>query len=136
MIFVDSNVLLDLVDQGDWHEWSLEKVERLGASDGLAVNAIVVAEVAPAFPTLASLTHWLEQLDIDILELDLPMAFAAGVAFRAYRRRYKERDALLSDFLIGAHARELEASLVTRDSRIYRRYFPELALITPETDNG
>ena len=42
---------------------------------------------------------------------------------------------MLPDFLIGAHAVSLNAAVLTRDPAIYRRYFPELTLITPENDH-
>jgi predicted nucleic acid-binding protein len=38
---------------------------------------------------------------------------------------------VLSDFLIGAHAEELNLPLLTRDPKMYRTYFPTLELITP-----
>ena len=38
---------------------------------------------------------------------------------------------MLSDFFIGAHAVIEGWSLLTRDPRLYRTYFPDLALITP-----
>ena len=37
---------------------------------------------------------------------------------------------------LGAHAAALGAKPITRDKRCFRTYFPELALITPETDHG
>ena len=40
---------------------------------------------------------------------------------------------VLADFLIGAHAVELGATLVTRDKGRFSTYFPDLTLITPET---
>lgn len=43
---------------------------------------------------------------------------------------------VLPDFLIAVHAIVLDQLLLTRDPALYRRYFPELSLITPETDNG
>jgi len=43
---------------------------------------------------------------------------------------------VLPDFLVAAHAIVLDQPLLTRDPALYRRYFPELSLITPETDNG
>lgn len=136
MILVDSNVLIDIIaaDQ-DWRAWSDATIERLQAQgEQLVVNLIVVAEVASNFETLADVDATLDSIDIEVVPLNGAVAFAAGQAFRAYRRLHRDRNAMLSDFLIGGHARTLGASLLTRDTRLYRPYFPDLTLITPETD--
>ncbi len=63
-------------------------------------------------------------------------AFLAGLAFRRYKAGRGEAKMILADFLIGAHAVTLDATLLTRDRRFYVKYFPDLPLITPETDHG
>jgi predicted nucleic acid-binding protein len=40
---------------------------------------------------------------------------------------------VLPDFLIGAHAVVRGYSILTRDPKGYRGYFPSVELITPET---
>jgi predicted nucleic acid-binding protein len=136
MILVDSNVLIDIVgaDQ-EWRAWSDAAIERLQADgEQLVVNLIIVAEIAANFETLADLDVALDSIDIEIVPLSGDAAFAAGQSFRAYRRLHRDRNAMLSHFLIGGHARALGASLLTRDTSLYRTYFPDLTLITPETD--
>lgn len=133
MIFLDTNVLIDLLEEGEWRTWSQKWIELLGADHELAINPVVFAELASRFDSSESLRRWLAAFPIAILALDEDIAFECGSAFRAFRRQYRERDAILSDFLIGGHARYLDAPLMTRDTRIYRRYFSELTLITPET---
>ncbi len=64
--------------------------------------------------------------------LPWPAAFLAGKAFLAYRRRGGSRTAPLPEFYIGAHAAVAGFTLVTRDPRRYRTYFPKLRLISPE----
>jgi predicted nucleic acid-binding protein len=39
---------------------------------------------------------------------------------------------VLPDFFIGAHAQIARLPLLTRDTRRYRSYFPEVELIAPE----
>jgi predicted nucleic acid-binding protein len=41
---------------------------------------------------------------------------------------------VLADFFIGAHAAVEELPLLTRDVRRYRRYFPTVVLISPESE--
>jgi len=41
--------------------------------------------------------------------------------------------ATLPDFLIGAHAAVKGYTLLTRDARRYRQYFPDLDIIAPDS---
>jgi predicted nucleic acid-binding protein len=137
VIFVDTNILIDVIapDQ-PWRDWSLDRIERLGGEQPLVIDQIVLAELASGFPTLDEANEWLARLGVEIRLLDEAAAFVAGQAFRVYRQTQKDRSSVLSDFLIGGHAQALGAALLTRDRAIYERYFPDLPLITPETDNG
>jgi hypothetical protein len=58
-------------------------------------------------------------------------AFLAARCFARYRRRGGARASPLPDFFIGAHAAVTGMSLLTRDPRRYRTYFPKLTLIAP-----
>jgi hypothetical protein len=58
-------------------------------------------------------------------------AFLAARAFLAYRRRGGNRPTPLPDFFIGAHAAVAGYTLVTRDRRRYKTYYPKLKLIEP-----
>jgi hypothetical protein len=77
----------------------------------------------------------MDRLSLTIQPLDVVSAFVAGKRFQAFRlvRTASENARVLPDFLIGAHALTLDVPLLTRDPRLYRRYFPDLSLITPET---
>jgi predicted nucleic acid-binding protein len=67
-----------------------------------------------------------------MVEASLDAAWRGGQAYREYRKRGGDRPPLLPDFLIGGHAQALGATLLTRDPRRFRSYFPDLNLITPE----
>jgi len=58
-------------------------------------------------------------------------AFLASRAFIAYRRRGGVRRSPLPDFYIGAHAAIAGHTLLTRDPKRYRTYFPKLRIIAP-----
>ena len=58
-------------------------------------------------------------------------AFLAGKAFATYRRRGGAARAPLTDFYIGAHAAIAGHTLLTRDPKRYRTYFPKLRIIAP-----
>src|SRR2546429_431253 len=65
------------------------------------------------------------------LALPYRAAWPAARAFTAYRKRGGKRTAPLPDFFIGAHALVEGLTLLTRDARRYRTYFPRLRLIAP-----
>jgi predicted nucleic acid-binding protein len=58
-------------------------------------------------------------------------AFLAAKVFAHYRRRGGKKTSTLPDFFIGAHAAIAGMTLLTRDARRYRTYFPKLRLIAP-----
>lgn len=137
MKFADSNVLIDVFEYDPvWFDWSADALTEASEDAPIMINPIVVAEISSRFADLPMLRRALDRMAIEIVPFDDPIAFEAGHRFREYRRRHRSRDAILADFLIGAHALSLGATLLTRDTRIYRRYFPELALITPKDDDG
>ena len=136
MIIVDSNVVIDILDRDpDWFDWSLEKLERAAATGVVTINPIVVAEAAPRFGTLHHFMSAMEEMGIGHEPLDADAAFHAGAAFQRYRhsRPAEAPKAILADFMIAGHAQTLNATVLTRDPRFYRKYFPDLTLISPET---
>ena len=68
-----------------------------------------------------------------LLTCQLPWeaAFLAAKCFERYRRRRRRETSPLPDFFIGAHAAVAGMTLLTRDARRYRTYFPKLKIIAP-----
>jgi predicted nucleic acid-binding protein len=141
VILIDSNVLIDIFapDQS-WYQWSSEATAHASLSDFLVINQIGIAEIAPGFATLDVLLSKLAVFNVKVLDIDDQAAFAAGKAFSHYRARRRagdeRRGTVLPDFLIGGHAKTLGATILTRDPRFYRAYFPDVPLITPEKDEA
>lgn len=133
MIFVDTNILIDAARPQRWTGWSRAALLRGQASEGLVTNFIVVAELAPSFDEMTNELSLLKALGIDVLTFSEKAAWRAGRAHLAYRRAGGERSGVLPDFLIGGHAVDLGATLLTRDRQRFAAYFPDLPLITPET---
>ena len=133
MIFVDSNVLIDILDDdAHWFDWSMRQLEAATKLGRVFINHIVLAEVAPHQGDLEAFLTKLGNMLIEIESMSDAGAFAAGNAFLNYRRRVEGRAAVLPDFLIGGHAAILGATILTRDPRFYRSYFPQVPLITPD----
>lgn len=129
---IDSNVLLDvLTDDPAWSERSGLAIARAADSGLVAINPIVYAEVSAGFERIEDLDHSLPPDTFERLPLPWAAGFLAGRCFVRYRRRGGERRSPLPDFYIGAHAAIEGLSLLTRDVRRYRSYFPQLEVVTP-----
>lgn len=139
MILVDSNILIDIIENDPkWHNWSFWQLSDASGAGRVIINHVVVAEVAPFYGKLQPFLDQLGAMGIEIEALCNQSAYAAGVAFKEYRQR-RDRTALktiLPDFLIGGHAQVLGTSILTRDPRFYRMYFPTVPIIAPEKDEN
>lgn len=131
-VLVDSNVILDVVTEDeDWVDWSAAMLGRAADADRLVINPLIYAEVAVRFDSIESLDAVLPAEYYVREPLPWDAAFLAARAFFLYRRRGGARRAPLPDFYIGAHAAIAGHTLLTRDPRRYRLYFPKLRIIAP-----
>lgn len=131
-VLVDTNVLVDVaVRDANWLHWSRQ---QLTAAEGsLIINPVIYAEFSVRYNSPEEVEYLLPEKDFFREGLPLEAAFAAGAAFRKYRASGGGRERVLPDFLIGAHAVVRGYSILTRDPKGYRAYFPSVELITPET---
>ena len=131
-VLVDANVLLDVItNDPTWAERSAHTLQQLADESVLAINPLIYAEVSVGFERIEDLEGALPRALYRRVGLPYEAAFLAGKCFLRYRRRGGTRRSPLPDFYIGAHAAVAGYRLLTRDARRYRRYFPQLALITP-----
>jgi predicted nucleic acid-binding protein len=129
---VDSNVLIDVFDEdSEWRDWSDAMLTRCARRGPLVINPIVFAEVAAGFDSIDDVEAALPPSYLRREPLPWEAAFLAGHAFVQYRRRGGGGTAPLPDFYIGAHAAVAGHTLLTRDARRYRFYFPRLRVIAP-----
>jgi len=132
VVLIDTNVLIDVaVDDPVWADWSADQLARARESDRPALNAIVYAELSVHFDSVEQLESLLAPFRFERLHLPWEAAFVAGKAFKRYRSRSGRKTAPLPDFLIGAHAATAGLTLMTRDPRRYREYFPSRKPGTP-----
>ncbi|HXT78885.1 MAG TPA: type II toxin-antitoxin system VapC family toxin [Acetobacteraceae bacterium] len=129
---VDTNVLLDVVTNDPaWADWSIRQLDAAAINGALAINDLVYAELSVRITTIEALEAMLSEAAITLAETPRAALFLAGKAFQRYRAAGGARSSILPDFFIGAHAAVAGLTLLTRDARRYRSYFPTVALIAP-----
>lgn len=132
MALIDANVLIDLFsDNEQWADWSGKVLMEVAEHHQLCINAVIYSEISIAFREPEILEENLSALGCQKLDIPYPAAFRAGKAFVQYRKKGGLKRSPLPDFFIGAHAATAQLTLVTRDPRRYRTYFPEVALVCP-----
>ena len=129
---VDSNVVLDILTEDDeWFEWSADRIADAASTGLIVINPIIYAEVSARFERIEELDEALPGDYYRRVALPWEAAFLAGQCFVKYRRRGGDRRSPMPDFYIGAHAAVAGLTLLTRDARRYRHYFPTLRVIAP-----
>jgi predicted nucleic acid-binding protein len=95
------------------------------------INPIIYAEVSARFERIEELDDALPVNYYRRVPLPFEAAFLAGQCFMKYKRRGGNRRSPMPDFYIGAHAALSGLTLLTRDARRYRDYFPTVRIIAP-----
>lgn len=99
--------------------------------DVLAINPIICTELSSQYDAIEELDSAVISLRLGMVEIPRPALFLAGHAYRRYLRLGGVKASVLSDFLVGAHAAVARATLLTRDVKHVRPYFPTVTLISP-----
>lgn len=129
---VDSNVILDVVTEDpEWMEWSAAMLEDAVEHGAVAINPIVYAEVSVRFDRIEDVEDAVPRDYFRREPIPWEASFLAARCFTRYRRRGGARRSPLPDFFIGAHAAVAGMTLLTRDARRYRTYFPKLKIVAP-----
>jgi predicted nucleic acid-binding protein len=128
---IDSSVLLDVFTQDKkWGSWSETNLLAAALRGALVLNAVVLAEIAPRFSQIEALERALPSMAI-IEPIPFAASFLAAHAHANYRRSGGARQAVLPDFIIGAHAAVTGRPLLTRDPKRVAAYIPGTKLIAP-----
>ncbi len=121
---VDSSVLLDLsTEDPTWLTWSQARLVEAAGRGALVLNSVVLVEISPRFSRVETLRQALPPMCL-IEEIPLVARFLAGHAHAEYRRAGGNRQAILPDFLIGAHAAVTGRPLLTVDPARVVSYIP------------
>lgn len=131
-ILIDSNVILDLFEEGsEWAEWSEAALHRYSYNHTMYINPIIYSEVSIGFKRIEELEDAFSGCGFQLLQIPKEALFLAGKVFLKYRKRSGTRLSPLPDFFIGAHAAVDKLELMTRDTTRYKSYFPTVRLISP-----
>ena len=129
---VDSNVILDVAtEDAEWIDWSAAMLEDAGERGPLVINPLIFGEVSVRYATIEEVDEAIPAAYYTRAALPWEAAFLAAKAFERYRRAGGARRSPLPDFFIGAHAAVARLTLLTRDPKRYRTYFPKLRIISP-----
>jgi predicted nucleic acid-binding protein len=137
VILIDSCIVTDLANpESTWFEWSASTLERLDPTHTMVINPIIYAECSIGFARIEEVEALFESLGFAIKPVPREALFLAGKAFLQYKRRKGEKNNVLPDFFIGAHAAVAGYKLISRDKGRFSTYFPSVDLIIPESTNG
>ncbi len=132
MLLVDTNVLVDILENDpEWADWSIGQLRAQSKIHRLVINPIIYSELSLTFSTVEALDQAVGNLGLALIEVPRPALFLAGKAFIRYRRQGGQKNNVLADFFVGAHAAVSRYPLLTRDTRRYTSYFSDVALIAP-----
>jgi len=129
---VDSSVILS-VFKGEARglDW-LQTLKRRRRESSLVICETVVAECRPASESDENHLQRLNQLGLSYWPMSMEAACHAGSIYTRYRESGGNRDRILPDFLIGAHALIDADELLTDDDGFMRKYFDGLRLVERE----
>jgi predicted nucleic acid-binding protein len=131
--------------------------ENLSRRNTLTIPEIVYGELSLIFVDTDELNHFVRDTGIVVGKTEPETYVIAAKRWEIYNRRrtlmcatcgerygkltcrkctseIRIRQHILSDFLIGAYALQMEGSLVTNDSGYYSTYFSELKIINVWTE--
>ena len=129
---VDTNVLVDIFKADPkFGRVSADLTRRCLSEGALIACDVVWAEVATIFDSETVLIESMDALNVTYSATTRDSALIAARAWKRYRARGGQRQRVIADFLIGAHAFAQADRLLTRDRGFYRDYFEKLRVLDP-----
>ena len=137
---LDTNIIVGVLEGEEKLADRLAAIlDRLADQGALLITPVVYAELLAAPSRSPALVDaFLAQTPVQVdWFLEEAVWRAAGLAYRTYAQRRQAETAevtvrrILADFVIGAHAVQRQATLLTWDEDIYHTYFPALVTVAP-----
>lgn len=129
---VDTSVLIDVFGaDARFGPVSAEALRRC-LNEGAVVACMAVwAETRAAFADDEAFAQAMQTLGVAYSAPTQASANLAGAICKKYRSAGGQRDQVIADFLIGAHALTQCDRLLTRDRGYYKKLFAGLTLVEP-----
>ena len=156
ILAVDTNILLDiLIPNTAYLQSSLSCLLSTARDDEIIICEAVYAELGSQFLSSNDLNRFLNDTAIRLVSSNEKSLFEASNAWKEYSARKKDsiicpacgkrqqtichscketipyRQHMITDFLIGAHAKMQANRFITRDRGFYRTYFQGLKIVNP-----
>jgi len=153
---VDTNILLDiLTDDPSYRDRSEAALTASLTAGPTVFSEAVYAELSGNLDSTGGAGRFLDELGLSFVGSSFDALQSAGMAWVEYSRSRGRtwscsscgnrqlvtcnrcgspqvmRQHLLGDFLVGAHALHHANRLLTRDRGYFRRYFPNLTIMSP-----
>lgn len=137
---LDTNVIVGVLEGEDALAQRLALIiDRLADQGPVLVAPVVYAELfAAPSRSVALVEAFFAQTPIRVdWDLEEPVWRGAGLAFRSQVQQRQTQPTpgmgrrILADFVIGAHAVQRGATLLTWDEGLYHTYFPTLVTVAP-----
>ena len=138
MILLDTNVVVDALDKKQAHHaWSKKQIEDAVVAEGGGISVVTLAELCAGARNPEDVEAEVKRLGITVHDVPAAAAVICGKAYRRYVAARRDSGGSTSpkvplpDFFIGAQAEIMGWKIATRDQERFKKYFPNLPLVTP-----
>jgi hypothetical protein len=129
---LDTNILFDILRPNEeFYEASASALQDSASLGLLVLSDIAYAELCGHFESQRECDAFLDNSEIRVQALTKEAHFMASRVWRKYRQQGGQRNRILAEFFIGAHALTQANRLLSRDRGFYRAMFPSLDLLDP-----